>query len=200
MSLADEFPAHAQPTCSDEFPINTTVVGSGCWRCNALALDRLAAHESAAAYRLPGNFVPRVGEVVYVRQMDLDNDHDAFIARHTRDADWFVPMYLATPVAPLGLRKALMDATDVLIAFARLPIEKMDPAAWEANGASEKTQAAVAALAVPSSIPEPVLRAEFELQNAGRSLTRSATTGNYTSSTTAAMWKQHLRTAEWMTK
>lgn len=45
---------------------------------------------------------------------------------------------------------------------------------------------------------EVLLRAEFERQHAGRDLTRHSLRGTYVRANIAALWNQHVRTAQWV--
>lgn len=45
---------------------------------------------------------------------------------------------------------------------------------------------------------EAFLRREFERQHAGRRLERHHLRGTYVSAPIAALWNQHLRTAQWL--
>lgn len=47
---------------------------------------------------------------------------------------------------------------------------------------------------------EEELRAEFERQHEGRDLRRHNLRGTYVSPPIAALWNQHVRTAQWMAK
>lgn len=45
---------------------------------------------------------------------------------------------------------------------------------------------------------EVLLRAEFESQHAGRDLRRHSLRGTYIRANIAALWNQHVRTAQWV--
>lgn len=49
-------------------------------------------------------------------------------------------------------------------------------------------------------IAEDDLRVEFERQHAGRNLLRHRLRGTYSSPTIAALWNQHVRTAQWLSE
>lgn len=53
---------------------------------------------------------------------------------------------------------------------------------------------------IPKILTDPELRAEFERQHKGRNLLRHRLRGTYSSPPIAALWNQHVKTAEWCSK
>lgn len=71
MKYADDYPEHDRTSCSDEILYNVDPDGSGCRRCNALALDEwrklrklFAALNEANKYEDNGEYVVAVSALI----------------------------------------------------------------------------------------------------------------------------------------